>query len=62
MLEAAKLGDFGGHGFANHLADMPAEEVTKNFRRLRCGNLPERLQKTNFIYDVLPVGCSRRKL
>jgi hypothetical protein len=41
---------------------MPAQEVTKNFRRLRCGNLPGELLKTNFIHDGLPVGCSRRKL
>jgi hypothetical protein len=41
---------------------MAAQEVTKNFSRQRCGNLPERLQKTNFVNDGLPVGCSRRKL
>jgi hypothetical protein len=41
---------------------MAAQEVTENFSRLRCGNLPERLQKTNFIHDGLPVGCRRRKL
>jgi hypothetical protein len=62
MLEAAKFGNFGGHDFANHLADMPAQEVTKFPRRLRCGNSPEGLQKTNSTYDGLPVGHSRRTL
>jgi hypothetical protein len=62
MLEPAKLSDFGSHDFADHFADIPAQEVTKNLHRLRCGNLPERLQKTNFVRDDLAAGCRRRKL
>jgi hypothetical protein len=61
MIEPTKLSNFSCHDFADHFADTPSEEVTKNLRRLRCGELPERLQKTNFVHDGLPIGCRRRK-
>jgi hypothetical protein len=51
MLESAKFSNFGGHDCANHLSDVPPQEVTKVFRRLRCGNLPEGLQQTNNLSD-----------
>jgi hypothetical protein len=54
--------ELDGHDLADHLADIAAPEVTKNFSRLRCDNLPERLKKTNFVLIGLPVGCRRQKL
>ncbi len=62
VLGPANLGDFGSHDFTDHLTDVTTREVAKDLAGFGRRNLPKRLQKANFIYDGLLVGCNRRKL
>ena len=62
IIRRGSKGSAADDGFKEHFTDMSSQEVAKDLAGFGRRNLPERLQKTNFVHDGLPVGCRRRKL